>query len=69
MENRYMRLLTSKEVAALLGFSEWTVRKWAREGELPAVKVGRAWRFPARLIELELERGGGAALRQTTFDN
>jgi excisionase family DNA binding protein len=38
-------ILTVEEAAALLSFQPDTVREYAREGKLPAVKIGRAWRF------------------------
>lgn len=37
--------LTPQEVSALLRVSTQTVRRWIKEGELPAYKVGRAWRI------------------------
>jgi excisionase family DNA binding protein len=46
------RLLDPREAAVRLGLHERTVARMAREGRIPgAVKVGRAWRFPAdRLV-------------------
>jgi excisionase family DNA binding protein len=38
-------ILTAEEAATLLKVSSKTVLKLARDGELPAQKVGRAWRF------------------------
>jgi excisionase family DNA binding protein len=38
-------ILTADEAAALLKVSTKTVLKLARDGDLPAQKVGRAWRF------------------------
>jgi excisionase family DNA binding protein len=38
-------VLTAKEAASLLRVSSKTVLKLARDGELPAQKVGRSWRF------------------------
>lgn len=44
------RYYTSAEVAHILGFQESTIRKWTREGRLPAVNFGSdsrpAWRYP-----------------------
>ena len=37
--------LTPKEVSSLLQVSVYTVRRWIKEGELPAYKVGRLWRI------------------------
>jgi len=41
-------LLTPKEVSSLLQVSVYTVRRWIKEGELPAYKVGRLWRIDKR---------------------
>ena len=38
-------VMTAAEAAALLRVSESTAKRLATRGEVPAVKVGRAWRF------------------------
>ena len=47
------------EVAAWLGVPEYTVTREAREGRLPARKVGRGWRF-SRTAILDHFRGSDA---------
>lgn len=37
--------LTPQEVAEILRVSVYTVRRWIKEGDLPAYKVGRSWRI------------------------
>jgi excisionase family DNA binding protein len=37
--------LTPEEVSQLLRVSVYTVRRWIKEGSLPAYKVGRGWRI------------------------
>lgn len=37
--------LTPDEVSDLLQVSVYTVRRWIKQGELPAYKVGRLWRI------------------------
>lgn len=44
--------LTSAEVAELLRVSTYTVRAWARNGVLPASKLGSDWRFKWADIEV-----------------
>lgn len=44
--------LTPKEVSSLLQVSVYTVRRWIKDGELPAYKVGRLW----RIDKVELDR-------------
>jgi excisionase family DNA binding protein len=40
--------ITTVEVARLLKISASTVTRMAREGRLPALKVGKLWRFPSQ---------------------
>jgi excisionase family DNA binding protein len=42
---------TPQEVSELLRVSVYTVRRWIRQGDLPAYKVGRSWRVSASAIE------------------
>ncbi len=38
-------VLTAEEAAELLKVSSKTILRLARDGDLPGLKVGRAWRF------------------------
>ena len=49
-------LIDTKQVAFLLHISPRTVCLWAECSELPAIKVGRAWRFKRHDIALWLQR-------------
>lgn len=42
------QILTVEEVAVKLRLHPLTVRKLAREGSIPAFKVGRQWRFSVK---------------------
>lgn len=46
-----MEVLTVEEAAVLLKLNPETVYRKARKGEIPAVKVGRSWRFPKEPLE------------------
>ncbi len=46
--------LTPQEVSHLLRVSVYTVRRWIKEGELPAYKVGRGWRISEADLSLWL---------------
>ncbi len=46
-----MTLLTARDIQNLLDIDTSTVYRMAGDGRLPAVKVGRQWRFPAESIE------------------
>lgn len=48
-------VLTLTEVASLLRVSHQTVYNLVRDNRLPAVKVGRGWRFPAHAVHTFLE--------------
>ncbi len=44
-------LFTVDEVSAYLKLKPGTVRSMARKGELPAIKMNRAWRFQKSQID------------------
>ena len=44
-------MLTTKDVQALINVDRSTIYRMAEAGTLPAVKVGRQWRFPAAEIK------------------
>jgi excisionase family DNA binding protein len=44
-------LLSTEEVAEYLGVGQATVYRWCREGNLPAVKIGRRWRVRRSALE------------------
>jgi len=45
MQQARRSFLTPQEVSDLLRVSVYTVRRWIKEGDLPAYKVGRGWRI------------------------
>jgi excisionase family DNA binding protein len=47
----YPPVMTIADVAAYLGLHELTVRRLAREGAIPALKLGRQWRVKRDLLE------------------
>jgi excisionase family DNA binding protein len=44
-------IMTAKEVAEYLNIHPLTVHKLAREGKIPAFKIGTDWRFHKKYIE------------------
>jgi excisionase family DNA binding protein len=44
-------MLTAKDMQALLQVDRSTIYRMAEAGQLPAVKVGKQWRFPSDLVE------------------
>lgn len=54
--------LTPQEVSDLLRVSVYTVRRWIKEGQLPAYKVGRGWRVSERDLDHWLSQQRMAAV-------
>ena len=50
------RLLSSREVAAILGVQERTVRAMWREWQLPAYRIGKQLRWRERDVHAWIER-------------
>ena len=50
MGQDFERLLSDAEAGTLLGLHPKTVQRMARRGELPAVHIGRYWRFRASAL-------------------
>ena len=43
-------VFTAREAAEYLRFSEATIIRFAKQGVLQGVKVGRVWRFPRQTV-------------------
>jgi excisionase family DNA binding protein len=52
-------LLKTAEVASILGISKRTVCLWAECSELPALRIGKQWRFRRKAFFEWLERSEG----------
>ena len=52
----FSHIMTVEEVARYLSLHELTVRRLAREGEIPAFKIGRQWRVRKDLLDRWIER-------------
>jgi excisionase family DNA binding protein len=50
-ERQFPQIMTIADVAEYLGLHELTVRRLAREGAIPALKLGRQWRVKRDLLE------------------
>lgn len=44
-------IMTAKEVAKYLNIHPLTVHKYAREGRIPAFKIGTDWRFHKKYLD------------------
>jgi excisionase family DNA binding protein len=49
--NSFEPLLPLREAAELLGMHWKTLEAFAREGRVPATKVGKRWRFRASVLD------------------
>jgi excisionase family DNA binding protein len=48
-------LLTSDDVAAMLGVKRWRVQELSRNGDLPTVHIGRTNRYRREAVERWIE--------------
>jgi excisionase family DNA binding protein len=55
--------LTPHEVSDLLRVSVYTVRRWIKDGHLPAYKVGRGWRISEAAIDEWLQQHQSTTVR------
>ena len=51
-------IMTTREVAKYLKLHEITILKYAAEGKIPAVRIGRVWRFDKETIDKWISSGG-----------
>ena len=49
--NTVTRIMNVDEVARYLGVVPDTIYRKARRGEIPAVKMGKVWRFPKETLD------------------
>lgn len=58
-EKGHSLIMTVDEAAAYLNMDPLVVRRMARLGRIPAVKVGRQWRLKRDLLDRWVEEQGG----------
>ena len=56
-------IMTTKELAKYLKLHEITVCKYAAEGKIPAIRIGRVWRFDKDAIDRWIA-GGTAPVKK-----
>jgi excisionase family DNA binding protein len=49
-------LLNVKQVAQYLQLKESTIYSWAQDNKIPAIKIGRTWRFRRTDLDTWLQR-------------
>jgi excisionase family DNA binding protein len=50
-------IMTTREIAKYLKLHEITVCKYAAEGIIPSVRIGRVWRFDKETIDKWISQG------------
>ena len=45
------QIMTTNEIAEYLKLHPITIIKYAREGKIPATRIGRVWRFDKELVD------------------
>ena len=45
------QIMTTNEIAEYLKLHPITIIKYAKEGKIPATRIGRVWRFDKELID------------------
>ena len=58
--------LSIKELAEFIGVSTDTIRRAVRKGELPATRVGTAYRFDLRKVCAQMQRNARVSYRKDT---
>ena len=52
-------IMTTKEIAEYLRLHPITICKYAAEGQIPAIRIGRVWRFDKEAIDKWISEGQG----------
>jgi excisionase family DNA binding protein len=59
----YLTILTVREVAEYLRMSQAKVYRLANQRHLPAVRIGKSWRFRKDLLDQWLRQGTESSLK------
>ena len=57
MEIAMPEIMTTKEIAEYLKLHEISICKYAAEGKIPAIRIGRVWRFDKDIIDKWIAKG------------
>ena len=60
-------MLTLKEITERLKFHPNTLRRYVRQGKLPAVKFGRVWRVEEKDLENFIQAGKKQELKNESY--
>ena len=68
-KNPVPHLLTAEQVAQLFSLKVRQVKELARQGRIPAVKVGKVWRFREDSLKECIEKGQATDISQTEINS
>jgi len=64
------RLMTTEQAAEFLQIAQYTLRRKARDGQIPVLRVGRLWRYEEATLREWLAQGCPTQAEQPTlFDH
>ncbi len=58
-------IMTTKEIAIYLKLHEITVLKYEREGKIPAIRIGKVWRYDKEVIDKWISGAQRKAAKKT----
>ena len=53
-------IMTTREISKYLRVHQITICKYAAQGVIPAIRVGRVWRFDREAIDKWISEGGNS---------
>jgi len=56
-ESILAQIMTAKEMAKYLRLHHITIRQLSKEGKIPAIQIGRVWRFDKEVIDAWIAKG------------
>ena len=56
-ESILAQIMTTKEMAQYLKLHAITICKLSKEGKIPAIQIGRVWRFDKEVIDAWIAKG------------
>ena len=68
-DKKTLHLLTPEQVSELFNLKVRQVTELARQGRIPAVKVGRLWRFPLDSLKRWIEDNQNNQISHTAIDS
>lgn len=69
LDKKNLHLLTAEQVSELFNVKVRQVNELARQGRLPAVKVGRLWRFPEDSLRGWIEENQTSLISQAEINS